>query len=398
MSGVRGLIHSFGTILLDSRARMRNSRWAKIIPWLVTVGALFFIAWTVPWTDHIELVPTVDPLPASVNAHVGHESSNAAPTHAPTTILQPGVLSILHRIQWPWLIAYFGCMAASAVLLIRRWHSLLSQFDPVPSSTWCARTWAQSQVISILPFGQIGADAYRIERSAKLGPTLGRCVGIIGNERIMGIMALGLVACTGWAIRAGGSAGLILVLGESGLTISVIALMSQLRFLHQVDHSPGESAPWRKTLSRLVEPVSELARQPYQLTWILFLSIGVQSLTPLTFVAIDRALDLDTPVWCYLVAVPAVTLVQFLPIHIAGIGILEGGLWTFLNPWAGRTAAEVMAISAGARLMALLWLGLMILTFLVPRQNTKERILSSLPSRPWHRIDPENTQTLGQTP
>ncbi len=383
MSGVRGLMHSIGTFLIDCRAKMRNSPWAKIIPWLVTVGALVFIAWTVPWTDHVELVPTVDPSPASVNAHVGHESSNAAPTHTPATLLQPGVLSILRRAHWIWLIACFGCMAASAVLLVRRWHLLLSQSGPAPSIAWCARTWAQSQVISILPFGQIGADAYRIERSARVGPTLGRCVGIIAIERIMGFMALGLVACTGWAIHVGGSTGLLLVLAESIFAMSVIAWIPRLRVLQPVDGSPGESTPWRKKLARLVEPVSELARRPYQLAWILFLSIGVQTLTPITFFAVDRALGLDTPVWCYLVAVPTVILAQFLPIHVAGIGILEGGLWAFLGPWAGRTTAEVVALSAAIRILNLSWSALLAASFLTstaPIAQSPSRARTAPPS------------------
>jgi hypothetical protein len=84
----------------------------------------------------------------------------------------------------------------------------------------------------------------------------------------------------------------------------------------------------------------------------------VHACSAILYVIADRALGLNTRTWCYLVGVPLINIARFLPIHVAGIGLVEAGLWVLLSPWAGRTAEEVTAISVLVRMMGLLWLAL----------------------------------------
>jgi uncharacterized membrane protein YbhN (UPF0104 family) len=67
------------------------------------------------------------------------------------------------------------------------------------------------------------------------------------------------------------------------------------------------------------------------------------------FAIVFAALDLDVPAAAVLAFVPAVLMVQVLPISISGLGVREGALALFLHTY-GVTANQ--ALAAG-----LLWFG-----------------------------------------
>jgi hypothetical protein len=327
----------------------------------------------------------------------------------------------LAQVRGPWLLAYLLCAVALAALLVIRWHYLLAdqtrpQFGVLadrqqsrqeerspPSLAWCAVIWARSQVINLLPLSQAGGDLYRIERASRYTGGVASAVGIIATERITGLMAMVGVAVAGLAgsrmlsiqpadlVLVGGSAVLL-----GAIAIRIVRLRSpglataaglaaeglvpaETKKASQSLRSPTRRRPgnlfraWQDHLCIMAGPLRHSARHPRRFLVVLSLSIAAQVLAPLSYVTVDRALGFNTPVWCYLVAVPAVTLATFLPIHIAGIGILEGGLWLFLSRWSARSSADVVAISAAIRLTGLLWLAILTTSFLWPLDRSARR-------------------------
>lgn len=348
-------------------SRVKQSQVARWIPWLVTALAVAYIALMIPWRDSVTYeLSTVQSSPlqsdrSSVEASpLGHDLNRCV--HR-----QPGVLTLLGLVRWPWIAAYLGCMIAAGSLLVVRWHTLLKRSDTLEVSlVWCARAWAQAQVVSLLPIGQVGADAYRIERSTRHTSSLGRCSGIIVIERLVGLISMLLVGTTGIVFKSQSKMAYLLLIAAAAIAVGVVVAVPRIvHGLLQFDDltdAPG----WRAKICHCLQACSDIVGEPHTLARVLVQSILIQTLTPLSFAIVDRGLGFNTPVWCYLIAVPAVLLAQFLPIHVAGIGILEGGLGAMLGPWAGRSAAEVIALSSMVRILGMLWSGMLAMSFLVP--------------------------------
>ena len=268
-----------------------------------------------------------------------------------------GLRTTLSRLDARWLFGFFGASLLSGGLLVVRWHGLFADRAGRPSIFWCATAWARGQVLALSPVGQIGGDAYRIAASARNVGSLSECTGIVVTERVAGLFALCLVGCAGLTVMAGRPLGwLILVFGPA--SVVVVATRVALRRL------AGSAGAWRLRIERIAAPVSGLLQRPYSIARVVSLSVAVQLITPLTYGMADRALGLTTPLWCYLVAIPVIVVAQFLPIHVAGIGLVEGGLCAMLGPWAGRTPAEIVVITNIVRVLGFCWTGLLALAFL----------------------------------
>ena len=70
------------------------------------------------------------------------------------------------------------------------------------------------------------------------------------------------------------------------------------------------------------------------------------------FGLVFRALDLDVPVAAVLAFVPAVLMIQVLPISISGLGVREGAIALFLHPFG---VSNAQALASG-----LLWFGALV--------------------------------------
>jgi hypothetical protein len=387
---------------VESRAR----RWCRLFAQiLITVLALAMILAITPWNDRVTLADgrrgivleeTEEPLAVRLRQPAGDSTSAVAA--ADVKERQPGVKTLLAHARVPWLLTSLGCAAAIGMLLVIRWRYLLLQSGGDFSIPWCAAIWARGQVINLLPLSQIGGDLYRIERTRHgLGGTAAS-VGIIATERVCGLIALVGVAMAGLACSGMLSLGpfivaMVSVVVTAGVLLAVKCarprqesesgvppIHPQLEIVRNGEctgptacRSHAKLSPWWHHLQRMIAPLVGLLSTPKRLLTVLSLSIAVQLLAPLSFATVDRALGFDTPVWCYLVAIPAITLAIFLPVHVAGIGIVEGGLWLFLSRWSERTVADVVAISAATRLAGLIWTSLLASAFLMRADRTLRR-------------------------
>lgn len=364
-----------------SRARACSRLWRSrdfqlILKLAVTLTALGILLRAIPWHDRVvlengERARVVQRLSEGWIVLPSGEPK-AAPRTVPSASAQrfeAGVFSLLANARGQWLCLYPACAGGLAVLLIARWGWLLVGITEPPTRRWRTVIWARSQVIAALPLSQVGGDLYRIERMTRYlqSPTI--AVGVVGTERIMGLVGLLAAAVVGGALYTarspGCETGVLITIAVLTVTVGGVVVMFSRRPRRSFGPAVARSK-WLALLVTALMPLRELIHQPRRLLAVLALSAGAHFLNALSFAVVDSALGFDTPAWCYLVAVPALVLAQYLPIHIAGIGLLEGGLWLFLSAWAGRTGAEVLAVCAAARLLSLLWLGCLATAFLWP--------------------------------
>ncbi|MEE8099758.1 MAG: lysylphosphatidylglycerol synthase transmembrane domain-containing protein [Hyphomicrobium sp.] len=349
----------------------------------VTTTALILIIQTVPWRDQVVLTDdrTGTLIKGNANTVDVRIHNSAATESLPASSVrnvEPGFRSIVGRIRPEWVLAWLACTAISAGLLVSRWHYVLGQVsEKPPPASWCGVIWARSQVINLLPLSQIGGDAYRMQRAVRPLGGAASSAGVIALERLIGLIALLSVMMIGWAAsgRARWPFGVMIVVGCAGAWITVAALAGRIRNRPRPAAAPQRLR--RGGLTAFVLPLAHLVRNPCAFAFVLAMSVTAHLLTAASFLTVDRALGLNTPVWAYWVAIPLVSLAQFLPIHIAGIGVLEGGLYAVLSTWTSRSWVEVASVSTTARIALLLWTALLSLAFIVDPVRTNKGISCS---------------------
>jgi Lysylphosphatidylglycerol synthase TM region len=342
-----------------------------IIPLAITAITALFVFQKVAWRDTAVLADTslvtVIMDRGSTLVVSQDNGSGAKTTEIPRSVMseyRTGFRSLLRRVRAPGILALIGVSFLTAIALVARWYILFSGAPIRPDLAWCANTWARGQVISVLPTGQIGGDVYRVVQSARFCKNPGLCAGVVITERLAGLTALALVACTGAAMSFGQPSAAAIPLAFFCF-VSVLVVIARHRL------KPGKIAACEGLgwLGHCIDQICSLSCGPAVFVRVLVLSIIAQLLTPLSFAIIDLEFGFGTPIWCYFVAIPAVTLVQFLPIHVAGLGILEGGLGVMLGTWAHRTPPEILAISAAARGASLIWLAVLSSSIVIPTKG-----------------------------
>lgn len=369
-------------------------RWRVLTQILVTSLALGLILRFVPYYDHAYCADgttgaILDRDPSTVRLRI---SGTSVPTvrvvrREALERIEPGFQSLMRGAKLRVLPVYIFCSLAAAIAMVLRWRTLLGAAGTAPPFRSCATIWARGQVINLLPPGQVAGELYRIERSARWLNQAGTAVGVVACERLTGLLGLVIVATVGafllagrcnqtlptWPAGIGGSiiiavlgAAFVIAAQRSSVGDSIASSDRDTRGTGCARFTPAiGSGRFGRQFVAFFKLLHNVARRPRVLAAALATSTVAHALSAFSFVLIDRALGIGTPVWCYLIAVPAVTLAQILPIHVAGIGVIEGGLYAVLSQLADRTSSEVLAIVAGVRLMGLIWVACLATSFLI---------------------------------
>ena len=118
---------------------------------------------------------------------------------------------------------------------------------------------------------------------------------------------------------------------------------------------------WKRVLRHLIhiffqlhQVVGVYYRHPLVLVWGLTLTLFLQSIVITAYWLIGRDLNIEAPLYYYFVFFPLVWVVGSIPVSIAGIGILEGGLVFLFVRYCGASTEAAAALALCQRLT---WLG-----------------------------------------
>ncbi len=214
---------------------------------------------------------------------------------------------------------------------------------------------ASSFVGNVLP-STIGGDVLRVSRvGSRVGSTQ-VAFASVALERLSGFIALPILVFIGFALRPS-----LLDVDHAilGLLVGVIALavLALIIFLAGHPRLAGrftDNENWTRFLGAAHTGVIEFRRAPLRTFEVLLTAMIYQASVIACVVLISAAMDLDLPIAALVAFVPAVAMVQVLPLSISGLGVREGLLVYFLTP-LGITRGH--SISLG-----LLWYASMLLT------------------------------------
>ncbi len=249
-----------------------------------------------------------------------------------------------------------GAVVATLVGVVRsawRWQSVMHVFHanvPLPRLT---RHYLASLFIGTVLPSTIGGDVLRVSRASDdVGSEV--AFGSVVLERLTGFVALPLLVAIGFAIDPGladRKHGWIALL-VAAITLTVLALILVAAGHPKVAGRYANSSSWTRFIGAVHAGVDQLRREPRRAVPVLLTALVYQLSVIAVFGLVFRALDFDVPLVAVVAMVPAVLMIQVLPISISGLGVREGAIAFFLASF-GVSAQQ--ALAAG-----LLWFGALV--------------------------------------
>jgi uncharacterized membrane protein YbhN (UPF0104 family) len=224
-----------------------------------------------------------------------------------------------------------------------RWHLILSAQVPSPGVGTLLKIVLVGLFFNqVLPTG-VGGDAVRAWRCRKVGIEWGSTIRSILLDRACGYLIL-------IAVYAASLPGLLRVLGDTRQREGVVAVLCAgllgLAAFPFLDYLPRPVLRFR-----LIAPLAELAREsrrlfthPARCSAVLGLSALTIGLTVLAFKLVADGVGTHVSLGSWMMIVPPVTLIQLLPISLAGWGVREVVLVAALAPF-GVSAESALATS-----------------------------------------------------
>ena len=230
-----------------------------------------------------------------------------------------------------WLVAALALYGVNVCASVWRWHLLLeAQEVKVPARTLVASFLVGQFFNNFLP-SNIGGDFFRIADTAKIAKSKTTATLVILADRVMGVIALVLVAAIGataagaihpaatpiwpvwlWAgFFAGAAASAPAVLAPDGFG----RLLRPLTVIHP------EWVGGR--LDNLTIILTRFRRHPVRLAECFVGAVFVQATMVVFYYAVILALHLTTPFADLAVIVPISFVIQMLPISVSGFGVRE---------------------------------------------------------------------------
>ena len=235
------------------------------------------------------------------------------------------------------------------VLSAWRWQRVLHVFDTsVPLKPLFGHYLAGLFVGNVLP-STIGGDVLRVSRAANTVNSSTIAFGSVVLERLTGFVALPLLVLLGFLARPSlidvDRAWIALLI--AGITLVVLLIILFVAGHPRIAGRFAEHENWMRFIGAVHVGVDRLRREPKQALPVLGTAVVYQISVVVSVALIFRTLDLPVPIAAAFAYVPAVSMLQVLPLSFSGLGVREGALVLFLQPWS---VSSGQAIAAG-----LLW-------------------------------------------
>jgi len=263
---------------------------------------------------------------------------------------------LLAHVSLPLLAAGTIALLATSPFSALRWHIVLA------SETTSPGPWTLLKIVLVglffnqtLPSG-VGGDAIRAWRCHRLGIGVAAAIRSLVLDRVSGYVVMVVLFAAGLPV-------LLHILPDArqryGVVVLLGAALCGLLALFLIDYLPH-----RLLRFRLVAELALLSRVGRRLfarpAWsgaVVGLSIATVGLSILAFMLVADSLGVNLPFVSWIVIVPPVSLIQLVPVSLAGWGVRELG---FVVVLAG------FGIPAEAALAASLLVGLCMIVIGLP--------------------------------
>lgn len=271
-----------------------------------------------------------------------------------------------------WLTAGVFMAAFGVVLSAWRWQRVLHAYGEHCSLLrLTSHTLVGLCVGNVLP-STIGGDVARIARLGKDISNSEVAFASVALERLTGFVALPLLVLTGFIadpeLLSTDQGWLALLI--AGITLGLLSTILVLAAHPKVAGRYAQRQSWVRFIGAIHVGVDRLRRDPRQAFAVLSASVLYQASVVVSVACIATAIDTPAPLAAIVAFVPAVAMVQVLPISLNGVGVREGMLIRLLHP--------LHVTNGQALALGLLWYGSLLLVSLggVPAFIAARRVVA----------------------
>ncbi len=255
-----------------------------------------------------------------------------------------------HPLRTALLLGFaVGAAFLGIVLSAWRWQLVLRLFDEhVALRTLTGHYLAGQFVSNVLP-STVGGDVVRIARCSKNVESSTSAFGSVVLERLTGMIALPLLVIVGFIVRP----SLIHVQHTWLALVTAFVTLGVLGLILLAAGHPGIAGRfaghenWTRFIGAVFQGVDRARRDRAQSLRVLGAALTYQLSIIGAYALIFRALDVSVPIAAAFAFVPAVSMLQVIPLSFGGLGVREGALVWFRY---GLGIAQGAAVTAG-----LLW-------------------------------------------
>ncbi len=242
---------------------------------------------------------------------------------------------VWHASTFGWLAGGVACTTIAIVLSAVRWHRVLRAMEtPAPLGTLVSVYLACQFVSNFLP-STIGGDALRVTRLAsgddQDAPAAFASVVL---DRMSGWLVLPLLCLTGLAVDPH-----LLGIGRTSaalaLSLATLAALAATLVVAAHPRLGGRLAlqsNWLRFMGAVHLGLDRIRRHPAGAGEVIAASVAYQLAVVAAGVLAARALGIHIATAALLAFIPAVSILQVLPVTIAGFGVREGAFAVFLHP------------------------------------------------------------------
>lgn len=260
---------------------------------------------------------------------------------------------------WAFLVAGLLLMAGSFVLAAWRWQRVLAVFGYSVRLRTLTKHYLAGQFVGNPLPSTVGGDVLRVSRSsADIGNTTDAFAAVV-LERLTGFVVLPVLVGLGFVARPG-------LLAESRSLVAVIVAVATLVVLGTVVFLAGHPRAagrfadhdnWMRAIGAVHVGVDRLRRAPRAAAMTLVAALAYQLVVVASVYCAFHVVDVRIPNASVLAYVPAVAMVQVVPITIGGLGVREGMLAFLFHPLGVPTGRAVA--------VGLLWYGMTLVVSLL---------------------------------
>ena len=254
-----------------------------------------------------------------------------------------------------WSLALAALALPASILIVTfRWRIVLASLgETIAAKAAFAIVMIGLFFNQVLP-SNLGGDAMRVWRLCKAGVSVGRSVGSVMLDRLIGVIALALLVLSTLPLAVGLIDDTAILAAFAIFIIAVVAGLAVLLGLDRVMLLASRVLP-----RRLVDALSALARDSRAVLLNrrrAFAVLGLAVLNQLLIVGLVAVLawglDIRAEPVSFLVLIPPVLLATMLPLSFAGWGVREGAMVALLGT-VGVAPGEALALSVAFGLLLL---------------------------------------------
>lgn len=245
------------------------------------------------------------------------------------------VLPRLGLSTLPWLVGAVVVAATAVLLATWRWNRVLLVFDLHPPFRMLIGSYLAGMFVGNLLPSTVGGDVLRIRRTSAATNEGSSVFASVVIERLTGWLVLPFLTLFTLLINPG-----LRELGRAstvafGISVATIGALTTVLLAAGSTRFGGRLAghdSWLRFLGAVHTGVVRLRRRPAQALDVLAAGLGYQLTVVVSAWMAAHAIGVRMSPTAALAFVPAVAIIQVLPLSIGGLGIREGAFALFLGP------------------------------------------------------------------